>query len=87
MGRPVSVIEESREKLLSFLKEVLGSYLILIDLIECDADGTDCFYKEITSGFDSGTIEDTKYIIWEHTDGTATNVQVIVGGYFDGDVS
>jgi hypothetical protein len=57
-----------------------------IDIVECETDGTGGYYIEITAGFDDSTIANNSYLIWDHNDGVATNVQVYVGGYLDADV-
>lgn len=50
-----------------------------IDLIECDANGTECFYDAETS-FDHAIIEDGHHIIFEHTAGTANKISVVING-------
>jgi hypothetical protein len=52
-----------------------------IDSVTTDTVGTSGWYKVISSGFDSGAIESGKYLIFEHSSGTAEDVQVVIRGY------
>jgi len=58
-----------------------------IDSVVCEDNGTSCFYKEITSGFDSATIETGKWLIFEHSSGTAESVSNSISGWFDANVA
>ena len=52
-----------------------------IDSINTDTAGTSCYYKIITGGFDSGAIENGKWLIFEHSSGTAEDVHIFIRGY------
>ena len=52
-----------------------------IDIITTDVAGTSNYYKNITGGFDSNAIEPDKHLIFEHSSGTAEDLQIIIMGY------
>ncbi len=52
-----------------------------IDSVVTDAAGTNCYYRVITTGFDSNAIEDGKFLIFEHSSGTAEDLHVLIVGY------
>lgn len=60
---------------------------VQLDRVDCEDDGTSCYYKYIDAGFDNSQIETGKYLIFEHTDASADTVQCEIEGYFDGDVN
>jgi len=60
---------------------------VQIDSVACSTDGTSGYYALITSGFDSSTIEDGKWLIIQHVSGTSDNLCVHIKGYFDGNVN
>jgi hypothetical protein len=50
-------------------------------LVTCATAITAAFTADLSS-FDSATVEDGKYIIWEHTSGTANSLSVQIEGAF-----
>lgn len=60
---------------------------VQIDSVACSSNGTSGYYALITTGFDSATIENNCYLIFEHSSGTSDNVEVHITGYFDGNVN
>lgn len=59
---------------------------VQLDSVACSTNGTGMFYADITSGFDNGTIENGKYIIFEHSSGTCNDLQVHIEGWLDANV-
>lgn len=61
---------------------------VTMDVISCDnplpAGG---YYKNITSGFDSSTLETGKWLIWEHGGSSAEELSVVVNGVLSADVN
>ncbi len=55
-----------------------------IDSVACTSNGTGHYYISITSGFDSSTIETGKYLIFEHSSGTAESIQVHIKARYQG---
>lgn len=51
--------------------------------ITCSTDGTSHFTADISS-FSSAAIETGKWLVWEHTSGTADVVTVTIEGFFSG---
>jgi len=57
-----------------------------IDEVVCETDGTSGYYKEIDTGFDDDDIAPGRWLIYEHSSGTAGNVAITVKGHYDADV-
>lgn len=53
---------------------------VLIAPVTCADNGTGCFTAELVPPVT--TIEDSKWLIWEHTSGTADVLSVEIEGYF-----
>lgn len=48
----------------------------------CAENGIGNFYQNLTT-FDNDTLESGKWLIWEHTSGTADVISVIIEGHFE----
>lgn len=57
----------------------------LVDLVECDANGTEVYTDSETS-ITHATIENYHVLIFEHSAGSANAVMVTVTGYLDADI-
>lgn len=55
---------------------------VLLDAVATSSAGTDCYYDQETT-FTVGTIEDDKYLIFQHSSGTAQDLHVFIKGYLD----
>lgn len=53
---------------------------VQIDSVVCGTAGTSGYYSKIESGFDNQVIEKGKWLIFEHSSGTAKNVIVHIRG-------
>ncbi len=56
----------------------------LIDLVECESDGTSGYYDEETT-ISHATIENNHYVIFEHSAGTANALLISVTGFYNAD--
>jgi len=57
-----------------------------IDSVVCEDNGTACYYKHIMSGFDDSTIAPGRWLIFEHSSGTAEDLAIAIKGYYDANI-
>jgi len=55
---------------------------VQVAVVLCDQNGVANFYGNVTT-FDNDTLEPGKWLIWEHTAGTADVLSVIIEGHFE----